>query len=204
LLDFDQIAAAEMKPQPFPYIVVPAAVPLPSARSVAEDFPKVDRPGSFAAADAPSGPAFKAFLADLHGERLRQIMADKFHIDLDGKPIITNVRTVMDHSDGHIHTDFRLKLITVLIYFNEGEVAERTALRILNSNRSLANAAEVIPAEMGTMVAFAVTPNGWHGHEAMTGKRLSVQMNYVAGAERTGRLERYSWRLRRLWSKLTA
>jgi len=203
LFNFDQIAAAELRPDPYPYIVVPDAIALDDAREVAEDFPDVEAPGSFSVHEVPSGPEFESFLLDLEGDRLRQILADKFGIDLAGKPIITNARTVFRRSDGNIHTDAGRKLITVLFYFNEGDVAERTALRILNGSRSLSDAAAVIPAAMGTMVAFAVTPNCWHGNHPMVGKRLSVQMNYL-GAERTHKHERFSRPMRRLWHKLTA
>jgi hypothetical protein len=37
------------------------------------------------------------------------------------------------------------------------------------------------------MVVFKVTPNCWHGHGAVSGKRLSLQLNYLSGVKTRGK-----------------
>lgn len=202
MIDFAAIRAAPRQDRPYPFLVVPNAIDPARARRIAEDFPPIDTPGSVDVREAAGGPAFDSFRADLLGDELRQAMAEKFGIDLDGKPVVLNARGVMRAGDGNIHTDVGRKLITLLFYFNEGEVADRTALRILNSPNSLDDAAAIVPAGMGTMVAFAVTPDCWHGHHSITGRRLSLQMNYVTGEARRGKHEGLARTWRRLKRKL--
>ena len=52
-------------------------------------------------------------------------------------------------------------------------------LRLLRSEDSLEDViAEVPPAE-GTLVAFRVTENSWHGHAPFVGPRRVIQLNWV-------------------------
>ena len=38
---------------------------------------------------------------------------------------------------------------------------------------------EEVPCSFGSMVAFKVTDNCWHGFAPYEGKRLSIQLNYI-------------------------
>ncbi len=187
MLDFDRIAAAPLQSEPYPFAVVEGAIPRDAARKIAADFPAIDRPGAVPLSEIDGGAAFDALLAELNGDRLRELLADKFGLDLDGKAISMNVRGVMRRSDGNIHTDTGAKLVTILIYFNENWPTREGSLRILNGPSDLDDYAAEVKPELGTMVLFQVTDNCWHGHTPVSGKRMSMQMNYLSGAKPRGK-----------------
>lgn len=195
MLDLDRIAGAPLSQEPYPFAVIERAIPRDAARKIVADFPKIDRPGAVPLSETEGGPAFDALLADLTGDDFRAVIAEKFGLDLDGKGISANVRGVMRRSDGNIHTDTGAKLVTVLIYFNEDWPTREGSLRILNNSHDLDDYAAEVPPELGTMVLFQVTPDCWHGHTPVSGKRLSMQMNYLSGVERRGK---HQWGFRAL------
>ena len=198
MLDFDRIAAAPLNAEPYPFAVIEGAIPKQAARDIVRDFPLIERPGAVPLSEVDGGPAFDALLADLTGDRFRAVIADKFGLDLSDKGISANVRGVMRRSDGNIHTDTGAKLITVLIYFNEDWPTREGSLRILRNSHDLDDYVAEVPPELGTMVLFQVTPDCWHGHTPVSGKRLSMQMNYLSGVERRGK---HQW-AGRAWRKV--
>ena len=62
-----------------------------------------------------------------------------------------------------------------------GEVADATGLRILRNGRNLDDYVEEVPPLLGTMLAFKVTPDCWHGFKPFSGPRHSLQLNYLSG-----------------------
>ncbi len=140
-------------------------------------------------ADLTFGPAFGAFLAELEGPALREAVARKFAIDLAGRPTMVTVRGQARLSDGQIHTDTATKLITVLVYMNEAWEAPGGRLRLLRKSDDLESAVAEVPPAAGTLLAFRVTPNCWHGHKPASGPRRVVQLNWVV-SERVVRRER--------------
>jgi SM-20-related protein len=191
MLDYSRIRAAEVRSEPYPFFVVEGALDRARAAEVAGAFPQIDRPGAIDVEDTKFGPQFAELLDELRGEAFRKVVADKLGVPLDGLETVVNVRGQVRSTDGNIHTDTPTKAVTVLVYFNEEDEAPGTGLRILNSNRDLDDYAAEVPARLGTMVAFKVTPDCWHGHGSFSGKRRSLQMNYLSGLERTRKHERF-------------
>lgn len=146
-----------------------------------EDFPLISRPGALEVESSLYGANFGRLLEELRGEQFRAILADKFSLDLEGRSSSINVRGLTRWTDGNIHTDRPSKLLTVLLYFNQSGQADGTGLRILNGARNLNDFVEEIPPLLGSMVAFRVTPNCWHGHKPHEGVRRSLQLNYLSG-----------------------
>ena len=170
--------------------------------ALARDFPRIDQPGSFPMADLACGPAFRAFVAELEGEAMRQACAAKFAIDLAGRPSLVTVRGQARPSDGRIHADAPSKLVTVLVYMNEAWEAPGGRLRLLRKQDDLDSAVAEVPPAAGTLLAFRVTPNGWHGHKPASGPRRVVQLNWLvsAGVARRERLRHgVSARIKRLF-----
>lgn len=191
-LQFLDLAAFERTPlvtEPFPFLVVPGFLPAPARAALARDYPEIDEPGSFPLADLRFGPAFRDFVAELEGPALRAAFARKFAIDLAGRPTMITVRGQARAADGRIHTDTASKLITVLIYMNEAWEAPGGRLRLLRSPDSLEEAIAEVPPAAGTLLAFRVTPNSWHGHAPVSGPRRVIQLNWVEN-ERVVRRER--------------
>lgn len=207
MLDLHRIQSAPVRHEPYPYFVVPDAILAGKARGAAVDFPNVDRPGAIDVEETDFGPAFAALLEDLKSDRFRQVISDKLDVDLEGREIIVNVRGHTRLTDGNIHTDTPSKLVTVLIYFNEpGQAGEgETSLRILNDGKDIDNFVEEIPPVLGTLVAFKVTPNCWHGFKPFVGKRNSLQLNYLSGIKTIGKHQlahRLMGRMKRKISRL--
>jgi hypothetical protein len=134
---------------------------------------------------------------------MRDAFAAKFGIDLSDRPTMVTVRGRARAKDGKIHADSRTKLITVLIYMNAAWEAPGGRLRLLRSADSLDDPVAEVPPIEGTLVAFKVTENSWHGHAAAEGPRRVIQLNWVtdAGVVRKEQTRhRFSARLKRLFS----
>lgn len=187
MLDLTRIRNAPVRPEPYPYFFVEGAIKAAEAPKVAADFPQIDRPGAINVDDTDFGPAFGALLEELRGDAFRRLIADKLAVDLDGRDIVVNVRGQMRLTDGNIHTDTPSKLVTVLVYFNAPGETDKTSLRILKNGRDLEDFVEEFPPRLGNMVVFKVTPDCWHGHHAVAGKRLSLQLNYLSGVKTRGK-----------------
>ena len=178
ILDLPALAATPRHDDPFPYVIVPHFVPPAALRAVTADYPRIDRPGSFPVSELALGPDFGAFTRELEGEPFRAAIADKFGIELSGRPTNITVRAQARARDGRIHNDGRGKLLTVLIYMNETWEPAEGRLRLLRSPHDLNDVVEEIPPEAGTMLAFRVTSNSWHGHASVSGPRRVVQLNW--------------------------
>lgn len=92
---------------------------------------------------------------------------------------MTTVRGRCDLSDGRIHTDLRSKIITVLIYMNEGWQEAGGRLRLLRSADDLSDIIVEVPPVAGTLLAFKRSDNSWHGHEPFSGERRVIQFNWL-------------------------
>lgn len=181
-LQFLDLAALRRTPlvvDPFPHLIVPGFVVAGERAALAQDFPPIDRPGSFPVGELRCGPGFEGFLAELEGEEMRAAFAEKFALDLAGRPTMVTVRGQARASDGKIHSDAKTKLITVLIYMNEAWEAPGGRLRLLRSNDNLEDVVTEVPPAAGTLLAFRVTPHSWHGHAPANGPRRVVQLNWV-------------------------
>ncbi len=204
MLNLENIRAAPLRREPYPYLVVEQAIVPDALAAVVRDFPAIDYPGSIPVSEVGHGPAFAALLEELGGDDFRRALAERFAIDLDDRPIMTTVRGVMRDKDGRIHTDSKTKVMTVLLYFNEDWRDSGGHLRILRNGTDLEDFVEEIPPRLGTMVVFQVTDNCWHGHKPVVGKRLSIQMNYLTGEAARGKhqfFHRLSARLKKLFSR---
>ena len=181
-LDLLALARATRVDQPFPHAIVPGFL-LPTGRAaMAADFPEIHEAGSFPVADLKFGPRFREFLGELEGPRFRAEIERAFEIDLTGRPTMVTVRGHARPRDGRIHNDSRTKLITVLVYMNEAWEADGGRLRLLRSPDSLDDVVAEVPPQAGTLLAFRVTDNSWHGHLPVTGPRRVVQLNWVESA----------------------
>jgi hypothetical protein len=177
--DLDALAATPLVSEPFPYVIVPGFMPRAALDAVAADYPRIAKPGSFPVSELRFGAQFRAFLDELEGPAVREAFAAKFAMDLAGRPTMVTVRGRAQAKDGRIHADSKTKLITVLLYMNERWEAPGGRLRLLRSPGSLADCLAEVPPVEGTLVAFKVTPNSWHGHEPTEGERRVIQLNWV-------------------------
>ncbi|MGH6989538.1 MAG: 2OG-Fe(II) oxygenase [Stellaceae bacterium] len=178
-LDLDALRGAAVATDPFPYLIVPGFVPAAARAALSVDYPRIDKPGSFPAGSLPIGPAFGDFLGALESDDFRDTIAAKLGIDLAGRPTMVTVRGQAGPRDGNIHCDSKSKLVTVLIYLNDAWEAPGGRLRLLRSADDLDDMVAEVPPDAGTLLAFRVTPNSWHGHAPARGPRRVVQFNWV-------------------------
>jgi SM-20-related protein len=179
LIDLDKFRATPLATDPYPHVIVPGFLAGAALARISADFPPLDKPGSFPLDELSYGPVFGELVEELHGPELRMAMAEKFDIDLSGRPSMITIRGCARPNDGKIHTDTKSKLITVLIYMNAAWEAPGGRLRLLRSPDSLDDYAAEVPPLEGTLLAFRVSEHSWHGHEPASGPRRSIQLNWV-------------------------
>lgn len=181
-LDLERFAQTPLQREPFPYLIVPHMVRADELAAIHRDYPRTRGAGSFPIAFLNYGPGFKRLVQDLRSEAFRNAISQKFEMDLKGRPSMITARGEARWRDGKIHTDTDTKLITVLIYMNSKWEAAGGCLRLLRSSTNLEDVIAEVPPLEGTMIAFKVSPNSWHGHHPVEGPRRVVQFNYVTHA----------------------
>lgn len=202
--DLDRFRQTPLVADPFDHLIVPQFIRPDALDAINRDFPEISRPGSFPARSLRFGPAFAALLDAVHAPEMTEAFAEKFALDLTGRPVMATVRGQAQAKDGRIHTDSKTKLITVLIYMNGRWEAEGGRLRLLRSPDDLEDMAAEVPPEEGTLLAFRNGPTAWHGHSRHVGQRRSIQINWVTGPDVVRREQTrhaFSARLKRLFSR---
>ncbi len=185
---------------PFEFIIVPPFISPEGMESLLRDFPKLSGPGSYPISEVTYGPRFAELLDDLNSEEFAVAVGEKFSVNLLDYPRIITVRGRASLKDGKIHTDAVWKIITVLIYLNDGWEPEGGRLRLLKS-KNLDDFAAEVPPEFGTLLAFKRCDHSFHGHKPFEGVRRVVQLNWVNSIKKAeSELSRHRWtkRLRRL------
>lgn len=204
LVDLAALSAAPLQHDPFDFLVVPYFLSAAALAAVNADFPPIEGPSNYKPEELQGGPAFAQLLAELEGPEFATALGDKFGIDLSACSKSIGVRGFCEPTDGHIHTDHRSKVITVLVYFNEDWPHEGGRLRMLRSATNIEDYAAEIEPLGGTLLAFRRSDHSFHGHKQFVGKRRMLQLSYVqdgpvGGAMRQiGRLTRP---VRRLFNK---
>jgi hypothetical protein len=197
VLDLSAIDAAPLQTDPFDFLVVPGCIRPDDLTAINGDYPNIDRPGNLNPEDTRYGPLFQGFLQELEGEELARHLGRKFGVDLTGCGTTVTVRKYCEQSDGNIHTDHPSKIITVLVYFNEGWANPEGQLRMLRSSSDIEDYAAEVPPLGGTLLAFRRTDHSYHGHKSFVGERRMVQMNYL----KSGRLSQWKQQIDRFGTR---
>ena len=180
MLNFESISNAEINSNYFPFFTVKDALSSNEFHSnLVSDFPSINKGGSFPLEAVALGESVQRLVEELESNKMRKILEQKFQVNLQDKPVVTTFRGYSRIKDGKIHSDSKTKIITVLIYLNDQWNHQNGQLRLLKDKDNLKNYIEEIPATMGSLVAFKVTENCWHGFESFEGKRCSIQLNYL-------------------------
>jgi len=197
VLDLDRLRAAPLSREPYEFVVVDEFVRRDELAALLADCPRLARHGSFPIEATDGGPHFARLLGELTGPGLRTAIAEKFALDLEGRPTMLTLRGWSDGKDGRIHTDATTKLITLLLYLNPSWEAAEGRLRILRSATDLDDYAAEIAPLAGTMLAFRRSERSYHGHLAHRGERRVLQLNWVTGEDVVRReIGRHRWSAR--------
>jgi len=179
MLDLERFRRTPLIREPFEFLIVPEFV-RPEARfAVNNDYPEVNRAGSFPLREVKYGPAFAALIGEMRSNEFRKAFEEKFNIDLTNRPDMITVRGRCSEKDGKIHTDSETKIITILIYMNSGWESAGGRLRLLRSGNNLDDTILEVPPTEGTLLAFRRSNNSWHGHKPFSGPRRAIQFNWV-------------------------
>jgi hypothetical protein len=179
LLKIDALARTPLQTDPYDYVVVEDFLDEAAQAQILGGFPDMPDAGSFPLSELQVGPGLRALFDALEGPEFRKAVERKFGLDLEGRATMFTLRGRCDARDGRIHTDSKKKIVTVLLYLNEGWQDEGGRLRLLRNGEDLdAVAAEVSP-KFGTLLVFRRSENSWHGHEPYVGPRKVLQMNWV-------------------------
>ena len=181
-LDYTALRATRVATDPFPHVVVPNFVPPAVLQAVVADLPALDRRGSFPIDALTLGPHAQALMDAMEGTRLRDVIAERFGLDLDGAPTMVTLRGWTTERDGYVHVDSPAKRVTVLLYLNLATDVwseHEGCLRLLRQPDNLEDYAVEVPPVNGTLLVFPNGPTTWHGHRRFTGQRYSVQLNYM-------------------------
>ena len=163
-LDYDALARTPLQRDPYDWIIVENFIKPEQFKDVSKDYPKVPGPGSHPPAALSIDGHFAALMDELLSDDFKKMVEEKFDIDLTGRPTMYTVRGFVRERDGEIHTDSKTKIITVLLYMNEGWEADGGRLRILRSGTDLNDYVAEVPPYGGTLLMFRRSDNSWHGH----------------------------------------
>ena len=180
MLNFELIKKAEINSDFYPFFTIQDVfLNKEDHKKIATDFPNINKGGSYPSDAVSYGESIQALIDCLEGDQMRTILENKFQVALKDKPVVSTFRGYSRIKDGKIHSDSRTKIITVLLYLNEKWDESSGLLRMLKEKDNIDNYITEIPASMGSMVAFKVTNNCWHGFIPFEGKRCSIQLNYL-------------------------
>ncbi len=204
--DFTALRAAPVAADPFTHILLQHFIRPEALPAVFADLPAMRGRGSFPIEALRLGPAAKAAIGALKSDAFRQIVAEKFKLDLDGAPCMVTLRGNSGPQDGQIHTDSVAKRVTILLYLNPERgtawTQQEGCLRLLRGPDDLENYAAQVPPVNGTLLIFPNGPTTWHGHKKFTGQRYVVQMNYMTNSAKA-RVEMRRHHLSALFKRLT-
>ncbi len=201
MLDYDLIRDAAVTTEPFNFFAVPGALPEQALTRAQADFPVIRDAGIFPLSELSYGPAFAELVEAIRSSELEEILAEKFTVDLTGKPIMVTVRGRCRRTDGKIHTDTESKVVTCLLYLNDPWEDAGGRLRLLKKPDDLEDVITEIPPNGGTLVAFKRSDKSFHGHKPYEGPRRYVMFNWItseAAMNRELSRHRMSAKLKRL------
>lgn len=186
LLNLDKLRGATVHTDPYEYVVVPGFLSPETVSRINATYPKIEKGGSYPIESLEGTMAIKAVIDELDGKAFEELIAEKFGVELDGRPKMYSLRGYTRAKDGSIHTDSKDKIITVLVYLNENWQQPGGRLRILRDGDNVDNFAAEVPPDNGTLLVFKRSEKSWHGHHPFEGQRRSLQMNWMTSAGSKG------------------
>jgi hypothetical protein len=204
LLDLEAFERTPLQRDPCDHVIVPRFVRPEALAAVNRDYPQIAEAGNFPPEALGYGPACDMLLKEIQAPEMRALFAAKFGVDLDPLRLEMTFRRFSDASDGSVHNDSRVKVVTALVYFNETWPHAGGRLRLVRGSRDVNDyAAEVEPAA-GNLIAFRRSETSYHGFVPYAGERRSLQLYWVRPKDKKRGENRYgAWRrrLKRLLKK---
>lgn len=178
-LNIEKLKQTDVASDPFNYVVVPGFLDADTVRRINETYPNIEKGGSYPLESLETNMLIKDVIDELDGPEFEAAIADKFDVELDGRPKMYSLRGYTRAKDGRLHTDSKDKIITVLLYLNEDWPHDGGKLRLLRNGHDVDDFADEVPPDNGTLLVFKRSDNSWHGHHPFEGQRRSLQMNWM-------------------------
>lgn len=187
-LNLAALAATPLAHVPFDHLVVPGFLSPEIARKARLAFPEIQAGGLIPAGPGGGGDLGRIVVA-LRSSVASRAFGDKFGVALDPSTLMITLRGHCRATDGGIHADSKSKLITCLLYLNDGWTAEGGRLRLLRGPTDMEDMAAEIPPLDGMLVAFRRTDRSFHGHKPFEGVRRAIMFNWMVDAAAARREE---------------
>lgn len=178
-LAIGKLKTTKIESEPYRYTIVPGFLTPNTISRINATYPKIEKGGSYPIESLDASMAIKEVIDELDGREFEAVIADRFGVDLSGKPKMYSLRGYTRAKDGQIHTDSKDKIITVLLYLNENWQQPGGRLRILKNGHDVDDFVAEVPPDNGTLLVFKRSDNSWHGHHPFEGQRRSLQMNWM-------------------------
>src|SRR5690242_20772386 len=92
MVDLERFRVTPLTREPFEFLIVPEFVKADARVAIHNDYPQVDRPGSFPLAEVSYGSAFSKLIEEMRSGEFRKAFEEKFSIDLTNRPDMITVR----------------------------------------------------------------------------------------------------------------
>ena len=178
VLDEKVLRGAQAGHDPYDHLFCENVVASGCQEPLLRDLPQLSGTGSHPLDRVKFGSRFADLLDDLLGAAFRQLMEQKFALDLISCTTVGSVRGWSGEADGNIHTDIRRKVLTLLLYLTPHWASPDGRLRLLRSPRMDDYALEIEPL-FGNLLVFRRSESSWHGHTRYYGQRIVLQINWM-------------------------
>jgi SM-20-related protein len=200
LFDDQALAAATLQRDPFDHLLVPHFLRAEALVALNRDYPAITGPGNFPPEQLTYGPAFAALLEELRGQRFAREIGAKFEVDLTDCVPTMAIRGFCEQTDGHIHTDHKSKVVTLLLYFNQSWPHPGGQLRMLRSASDIEDYTTEVEPAGGTLIAFRRSETSFHGHKPHVGERRFLQLMWTRGGDMSRAVSRLTKPIRRIFN----
>ena len=187
VLDIDVIRNAELKREPYEYFIGQNFVRPEAADDLRKSFPDFKAAGFHPVPDELMKGAFGEALRELKSPEMSGALGEKFGIDFQPFPRFITVRKVSAAHEGRIHCDSESKVMSLLLYLNDGWSSPDGRLRVLKGEKSFDDYTAEVDPRFGEVFAFMRRDHSWHGHTPFVGERRVIQVAWLRSQEEADR-----------------
>jgi SM-20-related protein len=178
-LNLEAFEATPLGTDPFDHVIMPGFLDPADCAAARADFPLSEFGGLAPAPEEAAMNGLGRLIAALRDPAVTEAFSEKFGVALDPEALMIHLRSRCQERDGRIHADSRDKVVTALIYLNDGWPHPGGRLRLLRNPDDLEDYAAEAPPLDGLLVAFRRTDHSWHGHHPHVGVRRCVMFNWM-------------------------
>lgn len=187
VLDIDVIRNANLKTDPYEYMIGQNFVRAEAADGLRKSFPDFRTPGFHPVPDELMKGAFGEAIRELKSPEMSEVLSEKFGIDFAPFPRFVTVRKISAAHEGRIHCDSESKVMSLLVYLNDGWSSPDGRLRVLRQEKSFDDYEAEVDPRFGEVFAFMRRDHSWHGHTPFVGERRVIQVAWLRSQDEIDR-----------------